>query len=83
MVHVSPVAVSSSDCHLQVGGVGAGGNLGWGGAGGPSRMWCFLPPSSPTGCHHVSFRRWDQGFPQIQGQGKRTERATLPGTLGR
>lgn len=58
MVQVNPTAVSPSDCHLQVGEVGAGGRQGGDETGGASNMWHFLPPS-PVGCHHVGFRRWD------------------------
>lgn len=68
MVQVSPTAVSPRDCHLQVGKVGAGGNQGGDETGQASSMWHSLPPSSPVGCHHVGFRRWDQGIPQIKRQ---------------
>lgn len=71
-VQVSPAAFKGSGLQVGQGGSACGA---WGGDGirGPPSTWHFLPHSSPTGCYHVNFRRWDKGCPKIQRQGKRIE----------
>lgn len=82
MVHVSPAAVSPSDCHLQVGEGGAGGSQGGVGQEGPTACSAFCPLLAPQAAIMSASGDGTRGSPKSKGK-VREQRATLSGTLGR